>query len=307
MIPIQISNIKDIEARYIKRIEGSIKRNKLKKVEKKQLGIKSFSLGSELQKRISKLYTCSPDKLIQENNNFEQYLNSLNYSAHKKSYLKNKYFNYSSVISYTESGEKNSYWLMNQLNIKVCPYCNRSYTFTIDSENGICRPEFDHFYDKATYPYIALSFYNLIPSCPTCNHRKGNDVIDINPYSEGFGDNCKFNIDKIEKCILDSQSFGLWTVDFLKGNKKFNSNIKTFLLHEFYNQHKDYIAEIVYKALAYNSGYYNSLIETFTKQGLSEKEMKLMIFGNYIDEEDLGNRPLSKLTKDIIEQIGLDL
>lgn len=60
-----------------------------------------------------------------------------------------------------------------ELNIRTCPYCNRQYTFTIDNKHTKTAPEYDHFYDKAHYPLLAVSFYNLIPSCHTCNHIKG--------------------------------------------------------------------------------------------------------------------------------------
>jgi len=62
------------------------------------------------------------------------------------------------------------------------------------------------------------------------------------------------------------------------------------------------VQEIVFKACAYNDDYYQSLIESFSELGLSESEMKLMIFGNYIDPVDYGKRPLSKLTAEILEQ-----
>jgi len=39
-------------------------------------------------------------------------------------------------------------WLAQVLNINVCPYCNRQYTFTINSRTGKTRPQFDHFHPK---------------------------------------------------------------------------------------------------------------------------------------------------------------
>ena len=196
-------------------------------------------------------------------------------------------------------------WLLQKLNIRVCPYCNRSYTFTINTKSKRISPEFDHFYPKSIYPYLALSFYNLIPSCPVCNHIKANDEIDIHPYIEGFSNNSKFRIDKIENCIL-SDDYNEWEIYFEKTDTKFDKNIKVFGLRQLYNQHKDYISEIVFKARAYNSDVYNSIIKTFKEQGLTEKEMKRIIFGTYLELEDVGLRPLSKLSKDIIEQVGIE-
>ena len=64
-----------------------------------------------------------------------------------------------------------SYDLIKKLNISVCLYCNRNYIFSSENINTC---ELDHFYSQEKYPYLALSFYNLIPSCHTCNHKKSS-------------------------------------------------------------------------------------------------------------------------------------
>lgn len=116
-----------------------------------------------------------------------------------------KIFKYDS-LNYQRSCQKEStaYWLQRQLEVKVCPYCNRMYTTTLFGEDKI-RPDFDHFYPKSKYPYLAVSLFNLIPSCSMCNKRKGNkaEVICedeenknssiIYPYDESF--------DELQRCI----------------------------------------------------------------------------------------------------------
>ena len=147
--------------------------------------------------------------------------------------------------------------------------------------------------------------YNLIPSCPTCNHAKGEERISINPYIKGFDASCKFAIDKLEWCILngDRKSWNIKLPDI--GDHL--SHVNAFVLSELYNQHKDYVEEIVFKAKSYNEGYYKSLINSFSGLGLSESEMNLLIFGNYISMDDFDKRPLSKLTADILEQLEIKL
>jgi len=61
-----------------------------------------------------------------------------------------------------------------KLGLKTCPYCNRNYTFVV--KKGKLRPEIDHFYPKTIYPYLAVNFFNLIPSCQTCNKTKSNNM-----------------------------------------------------------------------------------------------------------------------------------
>jgi len=48
--------------------------------------------------------------------------------------------------------------------------------------------------------------------------------------------------------------------------------------------------------------YYETLIDTFKNQGLSGTEMNLLIFGNYIESENMNKCPWSKLTKGVLEQ-----
>lgn len=57
--------------------------------------------------------------------------------------------------------------------------------------------DLDHFYLKSRYPFLSLSFYNLIPCCGLCNSRfrstkDFNITTHINPYYESFDDNYLF-------------------------------------------------------------------------------------------------------------------
>ena len=63
------------------------------------------------------------------------------------------------------SNRKFGYQWAEKLGVTVCPYCNRSYIFTVkkDARNGKARPQYDHFFPKSIYPYLAVSMYNLIP------------------------------------------------------------------------------------------------------------------------------------------------
>lgn len=116
-----------------------------------------------------------------------------------------KIFKYGS-LNYKKSCQKEctAYWLQRQLGVRVCPYCNRMYTTTLFGEDKI-RPDFDHFYPKSKYPYLAVSLFNLIPSCSMCNKRKGDkaevicqdkegkNLSIIYPYDESF--------DEPQRCI----------------------------------------------------------------------------------------------------------
>ena len=116
--------------------------------------------------------------------------------------------------------ESTAYWLQRQLGVKVCPYCNRMYTTTLFGENRI-RPDFDHFYPKSKYPYLAVSLFNLIPSCSMCNRKKGNiaeithekekneNISIIYPYDESFDEpqnRISFRVVSDKKEVMKGQS-----------------------------------------------------------------------------------------------------
>lgn len=214
--------------------------------------------------------------------------------------------------------------LVEWLEIKVCPYCNENYTSTtvISKENEVNTIkldfDFDHFLDKATNPYFSLSLYNLIPSCKVCNScYKRTTSFDshshIHPYKQGFGSDCKFtltikDVDFITQNTA-SISLNLEIQEAAKSTKKgdqIQANIDDLKLKERYQNHKDYALELVHKNIVYNEDYINSLYQQYEGTLFKNREDVLrLITTNYIEEQDLGKRPLAKLTKDIIEDLDL--
>ena len=74
-------------------------------------------------------------------------------------------------------------------------------------------------------------------------------------------------------------------------------------MSELYKKHKDYAHEIVVKSIANKKGYYNDLKISFSKLGITDELIDRIIWGNYLDECQLSNRPLSKMALDIIGQL----
>lgn len=78
----------------------------------------------------------------------------------------------------------------------TCPYCNEATMKIVPKEDEDKFDHFmlfdiDHFYSKSAYPYLALSFYNHIPSCKACNQTyKGKNEFSfathIHPYHRCF-------------------------------------------------------------------------------------------------------------------------
>ncbi len=75
----------------------------------------------------------------------------------------------------------NAYKLVGSYALRICPYCHLHHVNYHGQSVGTprkleMRPPLDHFLPKSIYPYLAVSLYNLVPSCHPCNSSiKGDD------------------------------------------------------------------------------------------------------------------------------------
>lgn len=191
-------------------------------------------------------------------------------------------------------GVKNGYWLMKKLGIKVCPYCNRNYTITIFSNDVQVRPEYDHFWPEALHPSLILSFYNLVPSCPQCNHLKKVQELDVNPW-QGYKESERphFRVD------TSTGDFPARPVILIENE---NRNTQRLGVKELYNEHRDYVKDILDKIQAYNPATYRAITKDFQGIVHTETGLERMIWGNYTNIGNADKRPFAKLTADILEQ-----
>ena len=205
-----------------------------------------------------------------------------------------------------------AYDLAQKLQVNICPYCNINHTYTIIQENDkkITRPEFDHFYDKDTYPILALSFYNLIPSCHICNSTlKGRTNFSIkthlNPYSDDFNKLAQFEL-KIENSNF-YHSINGFELNLESKDRRAIKNINDFKLQDLYQNHKDIVLELIQKNAIYNESYIDELMTQYEGTLFKNREDLLRhITCGYITDEEIGKRPLSKLIKDISTELGLN-
>lgn len=203
-----------------------------------------------------------------------------------------------------EKERYNAHILVAKLGIEVCPYCNRNYIRNLQ-EKRTC--ELDHFYPKEAYPFLAMSFYNLIPSCKTCNQTlKGSKMISVNPYdSEFLKEKFSFKL-QIKKASFYHDSKQGFEIDFTEVEKKLDKNFTVFEIKKLYNQHKDIILELIQKQITYSDDYIDDLFKRYEGTLFKNREDVLRhIGGNYVSEEDFHKRPLSKLTHDIAQELGL--
>jgi len=235
----------------------------------------------------------------------------------ERTLLKNEILSVFNYVRFTNNFDW-AYAHSSSLGLSVCPYCNANYTFTLKTRSAKTRPQFDHFFNKSKYPFFALSFYNLIPSCYSCNsnlknQKKFKPSTHIHPFIEGTEDVIQFGT-KISK------------VDFLVNQKDFEilikqntsspkltramKSAKDFIIEEHYAFHKIYASEVIYKSYVYSESKIKELLEEFQKTNgskifSSKEEITEMLFGNHLREDKLHERPLAKLTKNIANEFGI--
>lgn len=204
--------------------------------------------------------------------------------------------------------------LLDKLNVRVCPYCNRQYTFFLEKD-GI-RPQFDHYFPKSLFPYLSVSLYNLIPSCSICNSKKQNlntynNIYDLYyPYEDEFGNDVVFQTSPNDNDFLYWTGVGNnFDINLICKDERQNckvENLKEYLKIELlYKEHKDYVQEIIRKVVIYNDSRIDELLEQFPDLFGSKDEVTNSIFMSYINKGSWGDRPLSKLTHDIHEEFKI--
>ena len=202
-------------------------------------------------------------------------------------------------------------WFGNCLGVKSCLYCNAQFTHTLKYNDTVDKLlfQFDHFYPKDKYPYLSLSLGNLVVCCSTCNQHKSNnfDSKNIHPYQHDADSIFKFEIP--EENILGNL-LGLDKNSLKPEIKPLDEKLTTIefnkdRIEKIYENHTDIVEELLLKSLYYDESKKSELLNAFEGLNLSESLIDRLILGNYVLEEDINKRPLSKLTKDISKQLKL--
>ena len=220
----------------------------------------------------------------------------------------------STVFRYDNfSTRKAAYTILDKMGVTVCPYCNRAYIATL--KEGKVRPQFDHYFPKAKYPYLALSLYNLIPSCGICNRTKADldtrEFPILYPYEEEFGEHIVFAV-KIDnndfvKCIRGNSDSIVIGIRNPEENALYeqvkNQDIRLHLT-DLYNTHKDYVQDIFKSYYINTDRRVEELVRHFPDLFPTKEDVRSLLFMNYLRKDEWGKRPLAKLTYDIYREIG---
>jgi hypothetical protein len=247
----------------------------------------------------------------------------LQHNDNRIKFILNYIFDYSRLIgdgfTIPKSNKKwDSYTLTSKLNLSICPYCNKNWINTVFYNKGskVTNPQLDHFFFKARYPLLRLSFYNLVPSCETCNTRIKKEAVFtydgyLHPYERGFSPYSSFRA--IAKNTKSNQGVdNRFRIKLVHKNSPLNNendrnqkNFDFFKLKEVYEQHGDIISEIFFIKQKHGMRYLSSVLKSDKFKDMTLEEIYRMIFSNYYNEDDFKKRPFAKLTKDIVEDLNL--
>ncbi|MEK4670712.1 HNH endonuclease [Niallia sp. FSL R7-0271] len=196
-----------------------------------------------------------------------------------------------------------AYNLCEELDINVCPYCNRIYTFTVvNSKKEITRPELDHYFPRSRFPLFAISFYNLIPSCKVCNSNiKKNDYLNIDdylhPYINSLSPAYRFDFLSLDLAAAEGKNRN--NKIFINQNgvvdTKSDKFLDKFLIEDIYERHKNVIPIFINK----HKHYPDSVISEIAKLLSVQKEELLLSLYNPAQEEEIINTSLGKFTRDL--------
>ena len=146
-----------------------------------------------------------------------------------------------------------------ELKLHTCHYCNMAYINTfdyIDDTDGRKKWkshfDLDHVLEKADYPILAFSLFNLVPSCPICNERMKRDkamaksqrlLKKFSPTSGAFHFDSNISLElmpvggAVKRPFLKNRD--TYELDFdCHLDKSYQKYIKLFRLKERYNYHK---------------------------------------------------------------------
>lgn len=204
----------------------------------------------------------------------------------------------------------NAYVYMQELEVRVCPYCNKNYIdYSFKGKDALIpRSPFDHFFPKTVFPFLSCSLWNLIPCCHTCNSAKRAETKEfIYPYEEEFGENGKFCLVNKSGTKYDEEKFRDPIVDNyeikLHGNGSLEEKVKQsddkFHLSKRYSQDSFFIRDLIDKIHLYatdascrNVKYYKMKKQTFFNVHFNLPRTENEIY------------PYQKITKDILKQSG---
>lgn len=145
----------------------------------------------------------------------------------------------------------NSYAFVANIDVRVCPYCDKEYLDVFDGEGGRGKTlDIDHFFPKSKYPALAMCFYNLVPSGQGCNRLKRANELPKSPYEADIESCTRLGPDlpigvNMESVPVDDCGIKFHPRGGMEGN------VEALALEERYEAHKDVAHQLLRKRQLY--------------------------------------------------------
>lgn len=310
MIPVNITtSIEGYADSHYESFKAHIGPDKLKKMNRELTRLFIEYPFTECQPDIKEIILAKPEllKKIAEKFNIPFPIAKYKTISSIADLYENQFRPYDKYLDSRKSRYNAHIWL-NRLGIKTCLYCNRNYTTnftsldpTTNKNVGYTTCQVDHFYPKSSLPFLALSFYNLIPSCAYCNLSKHHFLVEWNPYQEK-----PVKVDDLYSFSLLQKKNGTHLdqveIRFTPLDKKIDVMNRQMLFDDQYKNHEDYANELYYFIQKTPKSYINELQKKLGNIPITD--VYRILYQNYMNDEELHKRPLSKLTRDILKQFG---
>lgn len=255
-----------------------------------------------LNKNLRNIIICDQDGLLKWKDDFDQ-IDFTKVVTNVKTAFFNKILTNLNYKGLRSGEDKLLFKFYSFLGVKACVYCNSQHVVLLKTSEK-ARLQADHSLPKKHYPCFSITLSNLYPSCNNCNHMKDEDVLDyFLYYSSSPHNEFKFELDpgEISKFMQNQIKEENLTIKFNQGKTQINSVLK---IDEIYENHKDYVGDLLKKYRVYNDAYISRLTKSFDRMfGKNEKMLNRMIFGSTMDENDINQKVFSKLTMDIKAQL----
>lgn len=243
------------------------------------------------------------------------------------------------LFSYTKSkgGKFNalsdsiiSFFKNNGFEIHTCHYCDMTYiNYFQYKEPDKKRTQFDldHVLDKGRCPLVALSLYNLVPACPTCNgpHIKGKRVMNVTleQRKKLSPSSTLYDFENQVKIWIRPKTGKIRNTNFLKymddydldfdtsSDADYENEIDFLYLRERYNYHKCEALRLADLKVKYTSSKIKEIARIICNIG-KEEQKELTPIANIMTEQtrrdifgwEFSNehhRTFHKLRKDILD------
>lgn len=198
-----------------------------------------------------------------------------------------------------------------RLGVKSCVYCNANYAVT--DMYGRAYYTADHWKPKSRYPYLAISFFNLVPCCFSCNRNKGEDDGEYMCLYEEDADADRdvLHLDVSDAGIAlyvldhDAAHLDIMLTEHSDAYKAMRQHMDDRLhITRLYKEHQDVAEETLWRKMIYDNSNIEALRDTFRDTGfeLTDAEVMRYLYGSYPDKDEMHKRPLTRLIQDLMDK-----